>query len=183
MRIAHDGGQAGNQPTSKIRLLYDIHQKTRGIFSQTPGEHGFGIRRLFSLSLVAIALCGTPIPAPAADCSDEMMDSYQRAECWDARVKSSEAKARKSYDRALVAAKNVMAECELNLDFRPEIKESQRLWKRWMEKECVLEGGVHLNSIVVEPECRERLTLGRIEALDDMANSLRCKHSSPLSKI
>jgi len=97
-------------------------------------------------------------------------------------VKSAEAKARKSYDRALVAAKNVMAECELHLDFQPEIKESQRLWKRWMEKECALAGGVHLNSIVVEPECRERLTLGRNEALDDMANSLRCKHSSPLSK-
>lgn len=128
--------------------------------------------RLLLMTFVVGSACAV-VPASAEPCGSEFMNTYQRLECAEIDAKKAESQVQDSYKDALATAKAAMAKCDLHIDFGPEIRETQRLWKRWVGKECELEGG--MNNVVAPFLCRQRLALERAKALDEIANGLRCK--------
>ena len=104
----------------------------------------------------------------------------EESACALADANTAEAAMRKSYGRAIAAAKAMLdsemidPSTSVHHDFRGDIREDQRRWLSWVEHECRLEGNFTMGSAgsVVEPKCKGRLAIERTKMLDDLAAQL-----------
>jgi hypothetical protein len=112
--------------------------------------------------------------ATAASCENKARDNAEMTGCAIAAADRAMVEAGKHYQKALDIAGRAMAECELRVDFAPEIKESQRLWEQATKAECALEGDVTMGTAGgrATSACIQKSARERIKAMDGVFSSL-----------
>jgi hypothetical protein len=128
--------------------------------------------RLLSVFFVGSLIASTS--ASAASCENKARDNAEITGCAIAAADRAMAEAGKHYQKALDIASRAMAECDLRVDFAPEIKESQRLWEQATKVECGLEGDVIMGTAggVATAACMQKSAHERTKAMDGVFSTI-----------
>jgi uncharacterized protein YecT (DUF1311 family) len=94
--------------------------------------------------------------------------------CEFALAEKAHQQMQRKFDLAVAVAGEVVERGYTRVDFRPEIRESQRLWEQWKESQCRLEDNLIMGTAGgdVHAECYERLISDRTTSLEKMVETI-----------
>ena len=127
------------------------------------------LRASLTTVLTLVAFYSKPVAADD-NCYTMTYSDASLGPCEWAKVRETDNRVTQALNLLLLKARQNFPE-DL---FSKDIESNQTGWETWAHSECKLEGGITMGTaaIVIEPVCRQRLDVERVQSLDAMRSSI-----------